>query len=97
MALTSFDKLRPEAAAKAREAAARAENGGRDMIEAEAQCAWHRSAIQLWRELFNLESVKAVSNNELWLVYAKPRFTLALVFDHITHRFAGAKVNPSVC
>ncbi|KAB5591119.1 hypothetical protein CTheo_5444 [Ceratobasidium theobromae] len=68
VALTSFDKLRPEAAAKAREAAARAENGGRDMIEAEAQCAWHRSAIQLWRELFNLESVKAVSNNELWLV-----------------------------
>ncbi|KDN49543.1 hypothetical protein RSAG8_02245, partial [Rhizoctonia solani AG-8 WAC10335] len=90
--LASVDKLRPEAAAKAREAAVRAESGGRDMMEAEAQCEWHRSAIQLWRELFNLESVKAVSNNELWLVYAKPRFTLALVFDHITHKFAGARL-----
>ncbi|KAG8732390.1 hypothetical protein FRC11_014005 [Ceratobasidium sp. 423] len=90
--LASVDKLRPEAAVKAREAVARAESGGRDMMEAEAQCAWHRSAIQLWRGLFNLESVKAVSNNELWLVYAKPRFTLALVFDHITHKFAGARL-----
>lgn len=43
--------------------------------------------------MFDVESVKAVSNNELWLVYAKPRFTLALVFDHITHRFAGARVS----
>ncbi|KAF8609797.1 hypothetical protein BDV93DRAFT_540983 [Ceratobasidium sp. AG-I] len=89
---TSYDKLRPEAAAKAREAAARSANGGRDALEAEAQCAWHRSAIQLWRNMFDVESVKAVSNNELWLVYAKPRFTLALVFDHITHRFAGARI-----
>lgn len=94
--LAAVDKLRPEAAVKAREAAVRAESGGRDMIEAEAQCEWHRSAIQLWRELFNLESVKAVSNNELWLVYAKPRFTLALVFDHITHKFAGARVSRSL-
>ncbi|KAG8742243.1 hypothetical protein FRC12_015405 [Ceratobasidium sp. 428] len=89
---TSFDKLRPEAAAKAREAAARAAHGGRAAIEAEAQCAWHRSAIQLWKEMFDVESVRAVSNNELWLVYNKPRFTLALVFDHITHRFAGARL-----
>jgi hypothetical protein len=65
-------------------------------MEAEAQCAWHRSAIQLWKEMFDVESVRAVSNNELWLVYNKPRFTLALVFDHITHTFAGARVS-STC
>ncbi|QRV90738.1 hypothetical protein RhiJN_18756 [Ceratobasidium sp. AG-Ba] len=89
---TSFDKLRPEAAAKAREVAERAAHGGRAAQEAEAQCAWHRSAIQLWKDLFDVESVRAVSNNELWLVYNKPRFTLALVFDHITHKFAGARL-----
>ncbi|WWC61172.1 uncharacterized protein I303_103752 [Kwoniella dejecticola CBS 10117] len=57
-------------------------------------CRWYSSSMAFYRSLLGIQSVKAVSDNELHMEYDVPNgpVILALMFDEVTKRFVDANL-----